>query len=155
MLLEDLDDVGKYAWGAAALAYLYRHLGSATRVHVSQITGYLTLLEGWVYNHFKLGLATPNAKYMDYVQPRVCRWIQKHETVINLDKLRSIRRMLDKLRPSEVSYCVRWSLRGKWQVTSSISCLEGFSILPPPPLPLPPLPPRRRRHHRIDTLAPT
>ncbi|KAK9118285.1 hypothetical protein Scep_016378 [Stephania cephalantha] len=26
-LLEDLDDVGKYAWGAAALAYLYRQLG--------------------------------------------------------------------------------------------------------------------------------
>ncbi|KAK9133555.1 hypothetical protein Scep_013083 [Stephania cephalantha] len=44
-LLEDLDDVGNYAWGAAALAYLYRHLGSATRVKVSQIAGYLTLLE--------------------------------------------------------------------------------------------------------------
>ncbi|KAK9111491.1 hypothetical protein Scep_019010 [Stephania cephalantha] len=70
-LLEDLDDVGNYAWGAAALAYLYRHLGSATRVQVSQIAGYLTLLEGWVYDHIKLGLATPNAKYLDYVQPRV------------------------------------------------------------------------------------
>ncbi|KAK9118730.1 hypothetical protein Scep_016823 [Stephania cephalantha] len=90
-LLEDLDDVGKYAWGAAALAYLYRHLGSATRVQVSQISGYLTLLEGWVYEHFKLGLATPNAKYMDYVQPRVCRWVQRHETVMNQDKVGSIR----------------------------------------------------------------
>ncbi|KAK9125874.1 hypothetical protein Scep_014720 [Stephania cephalantha] len=28
-LLEDLDDVGKYAWGAAALAYLYRHLSTS------------------------------------------------------------------------------------------------------------------------------
>ncbi|KAK9114297.1 hypothetical protein Syun_021094 [Stephania yunnanensis] len=74
-LLEDLDDVRNYAWGAAALAYLYRHLGSATRLQVSQIVGYLALLEGWVYEHFKLGLATPNAKYMDYVQPRVCRWV--------------------------------------------------------------------------------
>ncbi|KAK9140549.1 hypothetical protein Scep_010230 [Stephania cephalantha] len=90
-LLEDLADVGNYAWGAAALAYLYRHLGSATRVQVSQISGYLTLLEGWVYEHFKLGLATPNAKYMDYVQPRVCRWVQKHETVMNIDKVGSIR----------------------------------------------------------------
>ncbi|KAK9100872.1 hypothetical protein Scep_024302 [Stephania cephalantha] len=44
-LLEDLDDVGKYAWGAAALAYLYRHLGSATILQVSQIARYLTLLE--------------------------------------------------------------------------------------------------------------
>ncbi|KAK9105549.1 hypothetical protein Scep_022393 [Stephania cephalantha] len=103
-LLEDLDDVGKYVWGAVALAYLYRHLGSATRVQVSQIVGYLTLLEGWVYDHFKLGLATPNAKYMDYVQPRVCRWIQKHETVMNIDKVGSIRRTLDRLRPSEVTW---------------------------------------------------
>ncbi|KAK9111484.1 hypothetical protein Scep_019003 [Stephania cephalantha] len=103
-LLEDLDDVRKYAWGPGALAYLYRHLGSATRVQVSQIAGYLTLLEGWVYDHFKLGLATPNAKYMDYVQPRVCRWIQKHETVMNIDKVGSIRRTLDRLHPSEVTW---------------------------------------------------
>ncbi|KAK9158588.1 hypothetical protein Scep_005162 [Stephania cephalantha] len=103
-LLEDLDDVGKHAWGAAALTYLYRHLGSATILQVSQIAGYLTLLEGWVYDHFKLGLATPNAKYMDYVQPRVCRWIQKHETVMNIDNVGSIRRTLDRLRPTEVTW---------------------------------------------------
>ncbi|KAK9140242.1 hypothetical protein Scep_009923 [Stephania cephalantha] len=103
-LLKDLDDVGNYAWGAAALAYLYRHLRSAIRVQVSQIAGYLTLLEGWVYDHFKLGLATPKAKYMDYVQPRVCRWIQKHATVMNIDKVGSIRRTLDRLRPSEVTW---------------------------------------------------
>ncbi|KAK9166870.1 hypothetical protein Scep_002061 [Stephania cephalantha] len=103
-LLEDLDDVGNYAWGAVALAYLYRHLGSATRVLVSRIAGYLTLLEGWVYDHFKLGLATPNAKYLDYVHPRVSRWIQKHETVANVDKLGAIRRTLDRLRPSEVTW---------------------------------------------------
>ncbi|KAK9169610.1 hypothetical protein Syun_001750 [Stephania yunnanensis] len=92
-LLEDLDDVDKYAWGAAALEYLYRQLGYATRVKVSQIVGYLTLLEGWVNEHFKLGLTTSNAKYMDYVQPRVFRWIQKHEKVMNVDKLGSIRTM--------------------------------------------------------------
>ncbi|KAK9105000.1 hypothetical protein Scep_021844 [Stephania cephalantha] len=103
-LLEDLDDVGNYAWGAAALAYLYRHLGSATRVLVSQIAGYLTLLEGWVYDHFKLGLATPNAKYVDYVHPGVSRWIQKHETIANVDKLGAIRRTLDRMRPSEVTW---------------------------------------------------
>ncbi|KAK9118322.1 hypothetical protein Scep_016415 [Stephania cephalantha] len=41
---------------------------------------------------------------MDYVQPRVCRWIQKHETVANVDKLGAIRRTLDRLRPSEVTW---------------------------------------------------
>ncbi|KAK9093009.1 hypothetical protein Syun_027920 [Stephania yunnanensis] len=124
-LLEDLDGVGKYAWGAAALAYLYRHLGSATRVQVSQIAGYLTLLEGWVYDHFKLGLATLNAKYMDYVQPRVCRWIQKHETVMNIDKVGSIRRTLDRLRPSEIidiqQQCLYKTLRiGHTSICSSV-----------------------------------
>ncbi|KAK9083420.1 hypothetical protein Scep_029891 [Stephania cephalantha] len=37
---------------------------------------------------------------MDYVQPRVSRWIQKQETVMNLDKLGFFRRMLERLRPS-------------------------------------------------------
>lgn len=32
--LKKLYKVQEYAWGAAALAYLYRHLGSATRVEV-------------------------------------------------------------------------------------------------------------------------
>ncbi|KAK9157473.1 hypothetical protein Scep_004047 [Stephania cephalantha] len=53
---------------------------------------------------FQTRVATPNAKYMDYVQPRVCRWVQKHETVMNIDKVGSIRRTLDRLRPSEVTW---------------------------------------------------
>ncbi|KAK9089142.1 hypothetical protein Scep_028224 [Stephania cephalantha] len=40
---------------------------------------------------------------MDYVHHRVSRWIQKHETVANVDKLWAIRRTLDRLRPSEVT----------------------------------------------------
>ena len=43
-LLMDLGQVRHYAWGAAALAYLYRQLGTATRADVRQIAGYLTLL---------------------------------------------------------------------------------------------------------------
>ncbi|RWR97831.1 serine/threonine-protein phosphatase 7 long form [Cinnamomum micranthum f. kanehirae] len=51
-LLMDLTRVRDYAWGAAALAYLYRQLGTATRADVRQIAGYLTLLTSWVYEHF-------------------------------------------------------------------------------------------------------
>ena len=43
-LLMDLPRVRRYAWGAAALAYLYSQLGTATRADVRQIAGYLTLL---------------------------------------------------------------------------------------------------------------
>ncbi|KAK9169052.1 hypothetical protein Syun_001192 [Stephania yunnanensis] len=56
-----------------------------------------------MYEHFKLELATFNAKYMDHVQPRVSRLTQKCETMMNVDKLCSIKRTLDKLQPSEVS----------------------------------------------------
>ncbi|RWR88534.1 serine/threonine-protein phosphatase 7 long form isoform X1 [Cinnamomum micranthum f. kanehirae] len=58
--LVDLDNVRSYAWGTAALAYLYRQLGLATRHEVKQIVGYLTLLEAWVYEHFECLAPTPN-----------------------------------------------------------------------------------------------
>ncbi|KAK9123322.1 hypothetical protein Sjap_012924 [Stephania japonica] len=41
---------------------------------------------------------------MTILQPRVSRWVQKHETVSNVDKLSSIPRTLDRLRPSEVTW---------------------------------------------------
>ncbi|KAK9088823.1 hypothetical protein Scep_027905 [Stephania cephalantha] len=41
---------------------------------------------------------------MDCVQPRVSRWIQKHETVMNVDKRWTIRRTLNRLRPNEVTW---------------------------------------------------
>lgn len=44
--LEDLESIHTYPWGVAALSYLYRQPGFASRVGVKQITGYLTLLEG-------------------------------------------------------------------------------------------------------------
>ncbi|XP_028051734.1 protein MAIN-LIKE 1-like [Camellia sinensis] len=51
-LLEDLNLVHSYAWGAAALAFLYKQLGMATKSTVRQIAGYMTLLEAWIYEHF-------------------------------------------------------------------------------------------------------
>ena len=44
-LLMDVGNIRHYAWGAAALAYLYRQPGHATRTDVRQIAGYLTLLQ--------------------------------------------------------------------------------------------------------------
>lgn len=50
--LKNLYEVQEYAWGTAALAHIYSHLGSATRVEVKQMIGYITLLEAWVYERF-------------------------------------------------------------------------------------------------------
>jgi len=40
-LFEDLGQASSYTWGAAALAYMYRQLGYASK----QIAGYLPLLK--------------------------------------------------------------------------------------------------------------
>ncbi|KAL0404836.1 UNVERIFIED_CONTAM: protein MAIN-LIKE 2 [Sesamum radiatum] len=44
-LFENFDNAGKYAWGAAALAFLYRALGNASLRSQSTISGCLTLLQ--------------------------------------------------------------------------------------------------------------
>ncbi|KAH7860592.1 hypothetical protein Vadar_015295 [Vaccinium darrowii] len=49
-LLEDLDRVSQYGWGASALTFLYRQLGQASRRDTEQLRGFLTLLEV----HFEL-----------------------------------------------------------------------------------------------------
>ncbi|KAL8514493.1 hypothetical protein ACS0TY_013560 [Phlomoides rotata] len=44
-ILDDVEDAGRYAWGTAALAYLYRQLGLASRYGVKQVAGFIPLLE--------------------------------------------------------------------------------------------------------------
>lgn len=44
-LFGDFDEAGKYAWGAAALSFLYRALGNASLRSQSTISGCLTLLQ--------------------------------------------------------------------------------------------------------------
>ncbi|CAN1129467.1 Protein MAINTENANCE OF MERISTEMS [Linum perenne] len=59
-LLEDIERVGEYAWGAAALSWLYRELGrTAFRIengttveHICDIGGWLALLQVWALERF-------------------------------------------------------------------------------------------------------
>jgi len=44
-LFEDFDKAGKFAWGAGALAFLYRALGNASLKSQSTISGCLTLVQ--------------------------------------------------------------------------------------------------------------
>ncbi|KAK0598261.1 hypothetical protein LWI29_033086 [Acer saccharum] len=44
-LFNDFDKAGKYAWGAAVLAFLFRQLGKASMKCQSTISGSLTLLQ--------------------------------------------------------------------------------------------------------------
>ncbi|KAF9598410.1 hypothetical protein IFM89_027843 [Coptis chinensis] len=49
-VLLEVDNVSKYAWGAAALAYLYRELAKASQRNGRQVAGCMTLLEAEGYN---------------------------------------------------------------------------------------------------------
>ncbi|RWR86348.1 LOW QUALITY PROTEIN: serine/threonine-protein phosphatase 7 long form [Cinnamomum micranthum f. kanehirae] len=91
-VMVDLEVVHSYAWGTAALSYLYRQLGLATRHEVKQIAGYLTLLEAWVCEHFECLTPTPNIYYQSD-QPRVHRWVPRSESVL----LQGLRGKLDSM----------------------------------------------------------
>ncbi|CAL5425473.1 unnamed protein product [Camellia sinensis] len=95
-MLTDIDAVRLYAWGAAALAFLYRQLGIANRAGVKQIAGYLKLLETRIYEHFRLGRPHPNLSYSDE-QPRVCRWSPRRDGGFTEDHLLTLREQLDML----------------------------------------------------------
>lgn len=100
-LLEDLTAVQRYAWGAATLAYLYYQLGVASRGKAMQISGCLTLLEAWIYEHFPMfsqGVrpgCTPG-------MPRARRWNNIAAATKDKDSLITYRVMLDKMIPERV-----------------------------------------------------
>ncbi|EXB26148.1 hypothetical protein L484_010465 [Morus notabilis] len=74
-LFENFDQCRKYAWGAAALASLYRSLGNASLSSQSSISGCLTLLQG------KLSDPTANhdvlfyRKALDSLKPEDVDWL--------------------------------------------------------------------------------
>ena len=95
--LVDVEAIRSYAWGTAALAYLYRQLGLATRHEVKQISDYLTLLEAWVYEHFECLAPTPNILYLPD-QPRVHRWFPRRESA----PLQGLRERIDSMSNDQV-----------------------------------------------------
>ncbi|CAN0847456.1 Protein MAIN-LIKE 2 [Linum grandiflorum] len=50
--LDDVREVGTYAWGAATLAHMYRALGKASRARCKTFVGCQTLLQAWIYEYF-------------------------------------------------------------------------------------------------------
>eukprot|EP00268_Persea_americana_P002268 TRINITY_DN10672_c0_g1_i8.p1 TRINITY_DN10672_c0_g1~~TRINITY_DN10672_c0_g1_i8.p1 ORF type:complete len:248 (+),score=26.44 TRINITY_DN10672_c0_g1_i8:166-909(+) len=100
-LLMNLDQARTYAWGAAALAHLYRQLGFATRSGVRQIAGYLTLLEAWIYEHFPRCKLHQNRACTGNL-PRVHRWVPRRESGDQMSNLQSLREALDDLDAHEV-----------------------------------------------------
>ncbi|RYR59338.1 hypothetical protein Ahy_A05g025204 isoform B [Arachis hypogaea] len=49
---ETLDDLGRYSWGSAVLAWLYRCLCRGTNRNVVNLAGPLQLLQSWIFWRF-------------------------------------------------------------------------------------------------------
>ncbi|XP_065851219.1 protein MAINTENANCE OF MERISTEMS-like [Euphorbia lathyris] len=91
------------SWGSAALAYLYRHLGIATRGDCGQMTGCMTLLQSWIYEYFPCFRPHREAVTVDPDLPRASLWpsisMEKSD-----ERLRAFRARLDVLTADEVMW---------------------------------------------------
>ncbi|KAG4920942.1 hypothetical protein JHK86_049755 [Glycine max] len=93
-----------YAWGAAALAFLYRALGNASLKTQSTISGCLTLLQCWSYFHLNIGRPKLNLELMHDRFPFVLRWKGKQSGPTANRDVVFYRKALDSLKPCDVEW---------------------------------------------------
>ncbi|XP_057442184.1 protein MAINTENANCE OF MERISTEMS-like [Lotus japonicus] len=100
-MLQDLERVSEFAWGAMALATLYDQLGQSSRSGVKQMGGYTSLLMAWVFEHFpdRLVRRYANPAYTED-QPRARRWTESRSGHARLDERRVL---LDELTADDVT----------------------------------------------------
>ncbi|XP_065853434.1 protein MAINTENANCE OF MERISTEMS-like isoform X2 [Euphorbia lathyris] len=102
-LQNGLDDVIGCSWGSAALAYLYRQLGIASRGDCGQITGCLTLLQAWIYEYFPCFRVQREGVPVGSDIPRARMWTSGPQEKSD-DRLRSFRFRIDRLTAGEVMW---------------------------------------------------
>ncbi|XP_050249225.1 protein MAIN-LIKE 2 [Quercus robur] len=103
-LFDDFEQCGKYAWGAAALGFLYRALGNASLRSQSTISGCLTLLQCWSYFHLNVGRPKLNHDPMHDRFPFVLKWKGKQSGPTANRDVVFYRKALDSLKPSDVEW---------------------------------------------------
>ncbi|KAH6807024.1 hypothetical protein C2S51_028132 [Perilla frutescens var. frutescens] len=133
-LFEDPEEFEGYAWGVAALAFLYRQLGVGSQVGCRQMAGFLTLLEAWIYEHFPiLGRPQQNTDYQPG-QPFAMRWAQQAHGVVSEDAVMAYRLQLDILRAEDVVWDPYVRLRDggeRPKVTFYEGCITACDIVEP------------------------
>ncbi|GMJ08550.1 hypothetical protein HRI_004524300 [Hibiscus trionum] len=70
--LKNVDDIGRFAWGAAVLEDLFMWLNKRKESNVQYVGGCLILLQVWCYEH--IDLARPDLIGCRSMFPRACRW---------------------------------------------------------------------------------
>ncbi|KAG7578774.1 Aminotransferase-like plant mobile domain [Arabidopsis thaliana x Arabidopsis arenosa] len=113
-LFEDFDDAGTFAWGAAALAFLYRALGNASVKSQSTICGCLTLLQCWSYYHLNIGRPKLNREPIHDHFPFVLRWKGKQNGPTANRDVVFYRKALDVLKPCEVEWLPYENMDGRF-----------------------------------------
>ncbi|KAJ0075278.1 hypothetical protein Patl1_33525 [Pistacia atlantica] len=109
-LFKDFENAGKYAWGAAALAFLYRQLGKASTKSQGTISGSLTLLQCWSYFHLNIG--RPELKQdLSHQFPLALRWKGKLNNQAKSDVV-MYRQKLDALEPTDINWTPYANLDG-------------------------------------------
>ncbi|XP_021760578.1 protein MAIN-LIKE 1-like [Chenopodium quinoa] len=97
--------INEYAWGTAALAYLYRQLGTASRKGVDSIAGCLTLLQAWIYEYFPCFRPQQGTLTQDLQMPRASAWdVGAGCPSKNLESLLAFRTRIDALTDREVNW---------------------------------------------------
>lgn len=103
-LFENFDQAGKYAWGAAALAFLYRALGNASLRSQSTISGCLTLLQCWSHYHLNIGRPKLHQHPIHDSFPLVLKWKGKQSGPTTNRDVTFYRKALDSLQPNDVEW---------------------------------------------------
>ncbi|XP_028094060.1 protein MAIN-LIKE 1-like [Camellia sinensis] len=132
-LLMDLGSIHIYAWGVAVLAFLYRQLGYASWFGVKQMGGYMTLLEAWIYEHFRAFRPHQNMGYNEDM-PHVYHWASRREVGSSIDHLKSFRAELDSLVATDVIWDPYHSCRDRHPcnpVTFYHGCLKCLDVVKP------------------------
>ncbi|XP_050205444.1 protein MAIN-LIKE 2 [Mercurialis annua] len=111
-LFENFEEAGNYAWGAAALAFLYRALGNACVKSQSTICGCLTLLQCWSYFHLNIGCPKLNREPIHDHFPFVLKWKGKQSGPTTNRDVVFYRKALDSLKPIDVVWLPYTGLDG-------------------------------------------
>ncbi|KAG9453176.1 hypothetical protein H6P81_006080 [Aristolochia fimbriata] len=124
-LFEDFEAAGRYSWGAATLAFLYRELAKACRTGVVGIAGCLTLMQLWAWERLHTGHPTLLEEPALQGGPLGSRWNVRRTNATNPGgNLVLYRTELD----HQWSYQVKWQLYLDFMQRLPAICVEGRRI---------------------------
>ncbi|CAN0880784.1 Protein MAIN-LIKE 1 [Linum grandiflorum] len=103
------DEITRYAWGTATLAWLYLQLGKATRADIVGRAGCMHLLQSWIHEYFphtRKSVVHPEPRREG--EPLCGRWASTDAIVSGPDgrdkRLAYYRRLLDSLESEDVTW---------------------------------------------------